>query len=61
MEFWLFEQQHFRMEGRILGFDEYMNMVLEDAEEVNTKKNTRRAIGRIMLKGENVTLMREVK
>ena len=49
------------MEGRILGFDEYMNMVLEDAEEVNTKKNTRRAIGRIMLKGENVTLMREVK
>lgn len=27
------------------GFDEYMNLVLEDAEEVSMKKKTRKALG----------------
>ena len=27
------------------GFDEYMNLVLEDAEEINVKKNTRKSLG----------------
>ena len=28
------------------GFDEYMNLVLEDAEEINIKKNTRKSLGK---------------
>ncbi|KAF9612939.1 hypothetical protein IFM89_004355 [Coptis chinensis] len=40
-----------------LGFDEYMNLVLDDAEEVNIKKKTRSSLGRILLKGDNITLM----
>ncbi len=44
---------------RAQGFDEYMNLVLDDAEEVNSKKNTRKKLGRCMLKGENITLMQE--
>lgn len=43
--------------GVILGFDEYMNLVMDDAEEVNRKKNTRKPIGRILLKGDNISLM----
>ncbi|KAK4362656.1 hypothetical protein RND71_017897 [Anisodus tanguticus] len=39
------------------GFDEYMNLVLDDAEEVNVKKKTRKQLGRILLKGDNITLM----
>ena len=39
------------------GFDEYMNLVLDEAEEVNKKKGTRKTIGRILLKGDNITLM----
>ncbi|KDO62424.1 hypothetical protein CISIN_1g0346511mg, partial [Citrus sinensis] len=39
------------------GFDEYMNLVLDDAEEVHIKKNTRKPLGRILLKGDNITLM----
>ncbi|KAL3566764.1 hypothetical protein D5086_032179 [Populus alba] len=39
------------------GFDEYMNLVLEDAEEVNIKKKSRKSLGRILLKGDNITLM----
>jgi len=27
------------------GFDEYMNLVLDDAEEVSMKKKTRKALG----------------
>ncbi|KAJ6746283.1 SMALL NUCLEAR RIBONUCLEOPROTEIN E, partial [Salix koriyanagi] len=42
---------------RMLGFDEYMNLVLEDAEEVSVKKKSRKSLGRILLKGDNITLM----
>lgn len=57
IQVWLYETKDMRMEGVIIGFDEYMNVVLDDAEEVNTKKNSRRRVGRILLKGENITLM----
>merc|ERR1712156_158018 len=57
VQVWLHEQADLRIEGRILGFDEYMNLVVDDAEEIIVKKNTRRAIGRILLKGDNICLM----
>ncbi|KAK6942322.1 LSM domain, eukaryotic/archaea-type [Dillenia turbinata] len=43
--------------GAEVGFDEYMNLVLDDAEEVNIKKKSRKQLGRILLKGDNITLM----
>jgi len=46
-----------RIEGKIIGFDEYMNLVLDDAEELSIKKKTRKPLGRILLKGDNITLM----
>jgi len=57
IQIWLYEQTDIRIEGVIIGFDEYMNLVLDDAEEVSHKKKTRKQIGRIMLKGDNITLM----
>ena len=39
------------------GFDEFMNVVLDDAEEVDSKKSTRKALGRTLLKGDNITLI----
>ena len=54
---WLFENTDLRIEGKIIGFDEYMNLVLDDAEELSIKKKTRKALGRILLKGDNITLM----
>ncbi|URD87064.1 Small nuclear ribonucleoprotein E, partial [Musa troglodytarum] len=57
IQIWLFEQKDLRIEGRIIGFDEYMNLVLEEAEELNVKKKTRKPLGRILLKGDNITLM----
>jgi small nuclear ribonucleoprotein E len=45
------------MEGQIIGFDEYMNVVLEDAVEI--QKGERTTIGRILLKGDAITLLQE--
>uniref|UniRef100_A0A8D3E5L6 Small nuclear ribonucleoprotein E n=1 Tax=Scophthalmus maximus TaxID=52904 RepID=A0A8D3E5L6_SCOMX len=44
----------------IAGFDEYMNLVLDDAEEVHMKTKNRKPLGRIMLKGDNITLLQSV-
>mmetsp|Transcript_1587 Transcript_1587/g.5985 ORF Transcript_1587/g.5985 Transcript_1587/m.5985 type:complete len:89 (+) Transcript_1587:213-479(+) len=57
IQIWLFENVDVVMEGRIIGFDEYMNLVLDEAEEVNKKKGTKKTIGRILLKGDNITMM----
>jgi small nuclear ribonucleoprotein len=40
------------LEGKLMGYDDYMNMVLEDAEE--TKDELVRRIGTVVLRGNNV-------
>lgn len=68
IQIWLYEQTNTRIEGiiRVLfclillllqGFDEYMNIVLDNACELDIKKNTRKDLGLIMLKGDNVSLI----
>lgn len=39
------------------GFDEFMNVVFDEAEEVNMKTKAHNKIGRILLKGDNITLI----
>jgi len=40
------------LDGKLVGYDDYMNMVLEDAEE--TKDEQVRRIGTVILRGNNV-------
>jgi len=40
------------IEGTLSGYDEYMNMVLNDVEEKNDE--TKRRLGTIILRGNNV-------
>jgi small nuclear ribonucleoprotein E len=54
---WLYEDTKLQIEGQIIGFDEYMNMTLEDAVEVQGGKRTE--VGRILLKGDSITLLQE--
>ena len=61
VEIWLYENNDLRIEGKIIGFDEYMNTVLDDAEEIYLKKGTRRKIGRIVLKGDNISLICNIR
>ena len=57
---WLYENTAVKIEGVIVGFDEYMNVVIDDAEEVNMKANERTKLGRILLKGDCITLVQRV-
>ena len=40
------------VEGKLSGYDEYMNMVLNDVEETNNE--TKRRLGTVILRGNNV-------
>lgn len=33
-EIWLYDNKEIRFEGKIIGFDEYMNLTLDDAYEM---------------------------
>ncbi|KAK4192435.1 hypothetical protein QBC35DRAFT_223011 [Podospora australis] len=62
VQIWLYEQLSIRIVGIIRGFDEFMNLVIDDAVEVKqiSKTNdteTRRPLGQILLKGDNVSLI----
>lgn len=61
LRIWLDGIDYLQLEGFLIGFDEHMNLVMDDAQEcyVNEKKN--RKIGRILLKGNNITLIHTVE
>ena len=60
IQVWLYEQVNMQIEDCITGFDEYMNLVLDDAEEIHSKTKSRKQLGWIMLKGDNITLLQSV-
>ena len=57
VKIWLYEDTRMAIEGQIVGFDEYMNFVLDGASEVDTKSGKRTNVGRILLKGDAITLL----
>mmetsp|Transcript_31792 Transcript_31792/g.66838 ORF Transcript_31792/g.66838 Transcript_31792/m.66838 type:complete len:87 (-) Transcript_31792:262-522(-) len=57
VKIWLYEDTRMAIEGQIVGFDEYMNFVLDAATEIDTKTGKRSDVGRILLKGDAITLM----
>lgn len=54
---WLFEQTQLRIQGKIRGFDEFMNIVIDEAVEISTNDGSKEDLGRILLKGDNITLI----
>lgn len=58
---WLYDNLEFVITGKILGFDEFMNVTMSEAKEVYTEnckkaelRGTERELGRILLKGDNI-------
>ena len=64
VQIWLYEHAANGdvLEGQIVGFDEYMNLVLNDCEEVKRVGGAtqRTSVGRVLLKGDSVTMMVKV-
>ena len=42
------------LEGKLSGYDEYMNMVLEDTVEIPSDGGAERRLGCVVLRGNNV-------
>ncbi|KAI9670976.1 MAG: mRNA splicing protein sme1 [Alyxoria varia] len=63
VQIWLYEQLEIRIEGKLRGFDEFMNLVVDDAVEVKMEPKEdeapRKQLGRILLKGDNVSLIQD--
>ena len=57
VQVWLYGQVSLRIEGIIVGFDEFMNLVLDKALERQMKTKETRELGRILLRGDNITLL----
>lgn len=57
VEIWLYDNPQTRIQGCIIGFDEYMNLVLDEAVEVIEKKDSNTKLGRILLKGDTITML----
>lgn len=60
VKIWLYEDTRMMLEGTIRGFDEYMNLTLEDTFEVDTKNAKRTKVGMILLKGDAITMIQNV-
>lgn len=57
VKIWLYEDSRMALEGQIIGFDEYMNMTLDNAVECDLKTGKREEVGRILLKGDAITIL----
>lgn len=54
----LYEQPDVSIRGTIRGFDEFMNVVLEDAVEIRHDHNDAETVlGRMLLKGDNISIV----
>jgi len=42
--------------GKLQGFDQHLNLVLEDAEDISNEENIQR-IGEIIIRGDNVVII----
>lgn len=58
---WLYQQAQIRINGTIKGFDEFMNIVIEDAIEISVKDpSKKRSLGMILLKGDTIILISSI-
>jgi len=61
IEIWLNEDLDTRIQGVIVGMDEFMNLTLDGAVELNTKQKTEKKLGRIVMKQDNICLLHSVE
>ena len=64
IQVWLVDEKYNRIEGTLKGMDECMNLVLDNAIEINVRHETNiqnRKIGRILLNGIKVACIQQLR
>jgi small nuclear ribonucleoprotein E len=57
VEIWIDHNPGKKFQGIIRGFDEWMNLVLDQTEEIDVKKGNVQRLGRIVLKGDTISVV----
>jgi small nuclear ribonucleoprotein E len=51
------ERPNIMMEGKLMGVDEFMNIVLSDVVEINTRTNETTKLGSLLLKSDCIAMV----
>lgn len=55
---WLYQNRKVRITGIVRGFDEFMNLVLDNAVQINVSEpKDEREIGMMLIKGDTISLI----
>lgn len=57
VEIWIEHNPNKKFQGIVRGFDEWMNLVLDQTEEIDVKKGKVEKRGRILLKGDTLAVI----
>lgn len=57
---WLVHDAQLQVEGVLVGYDQFMNIVLDDAVEVDLKRNEITKIGKMLLRSDNVGVVHPI-
>ncbi|KAL7696687.1 small nuclear ribonucleoprotein polypeptide e [Lotmaria passim] len=57
---WLVHDNNTRLEGNLLGYDEFMNVVLGDTTETNLRTRRSHNLGKILLRSDNVGVIHPI-
>ncbi|KAK7184742.1 LSM domain-containing protein [Paraphaeosphaeria sporulosa] len=55
-QIWIIMNNHKEFVGKLIGFDDYVNMVLEDVREIDPQEGETR-MSKILLNGNNICMM----
>lgn len=57
---WLVHDAQVQIEGVLVGYDQFMNVVLDDASEVDLKTNKVTKVGKMLLRSDNVGVVHPI-
>lgn len=57
---WYVHDNHVKLEANLLGYDEFMNVVLGDTTEINLRTNQTQHLGKILLRSDNVGVIHPI-